>query len=589
MAKDDWSVVGTEDDWEPVQEAPAPVAQSLPTLGQSMEEEMASRPAWEQVLGGVGTAPALAYEGIKGLFGRTNHTNVDEQRALRDTNWNARGGNIAGNLGMAYMLPVRAGAGMAGMIGGRVPAMVAGRGGMLGDTVLTAGALGAVLEPGGLAERAKAGITSMVASAAAPALTALGQGVRRMTTSTGRQIAVGEALRREVGSKADDLAAALRGTDDAAMAVGVKPSSAMLTKNPVLEVLESGSRAKRADLWRGVDGQNAQARWDALLTRASTKEHLDLLKEARDASTKAMRDKAMTMAETSVLFEKAATIPPAELKSVLARLDDLTGGAMRPNKDVQTLAAYVRKELENGISPRQLYEMRKYLTDGIKAGRADELSQAAKAARPQRIELVQQFDDILNKLSGGEYGDYMKSYAAQSKPITSTQAMQDIVGALERGQPVGQVPAAMTAASNTVGRLRDSYGSKQIGSQTFDRFLPEDRSFMNSLTQNLADQARVMSSKATLGSPTAGLLANIGRAEATTRFLKNGAQMLPIPGGGILASKALDEAGNRAEQELARLLQNPEALALALDRAKVAEQLMRRASGAGAASAAANR
>jgi len=589
MAKDDWSVVGTEDDWEPIEDAPAPAPQTLPTLRQSMQQEMEGRPAWEQVLGGIGTAPALAFEGIRGLFGQTNPTNVEEQRALRDANWSTRGGNILGNVGMAYMLPVRAGASAAGVIGGRAPAMMASRSGRVADTMLTAGALGAAVEPGGLAERALAGGTSFLTSGIAPAVTGMAQGARRMVTPTGRQIAVGEAVRREVGDSADDLAVALRGTDDAAQAVGVKPSAAMLTKNPVLEVLESGSRAKRADLWRGVDGANAQARWDALLARANTKEHLELLKQARDASTKAMRDKAMTMAEASVFFEKAADIPPAELKSVLATIDDLTRGAKRPNKDVQTLVSYVRGELDKGTSPRQLYEMRKYLTDGIKAGRSDELSQAAKAARPERIELVRQFDEILNKLSGGEYGDYMKSYAAQSKSITSTQAMQDIAGSLERGQPVGQVPAAMTAASNTVGRLRDTYGSKQIGSQVFDRFLPEDRSFMNALTQNLSDQARVMSSRATLGSPTAGLLSNIGRAEATTRFLKNGAQMLPIPGGGILASKALDQAGNAAEQELARLLQNPEALALALDRAKVAEQIMRRASGVGAASAAANR
>jgi hypothetical protein len=104
---------------------------------------------------------------------------------------------------------------------------------------------------------------------------------------------------------------------------------------------------------------------------------------------------------------------------------------------------------------------------------------------------------------------------------------------------------------------------------------------------SLKRQADSMTSKATLGSPTAPLIANAGRADAVSRsVVQNGVARL-LPGGDILASKVFDKLGRQGEEELARLLQDPEAMADAIAAAIRARRIQAGASRLGAGSGAA--
>jgi hypothetical protein len=542
-----------------------------------------------QLFAGAGSAPVLAGQGLAGLVGQENPQTIQNWRAVQRATPATLGGNIMGNVGMFGVAPTQLGAGGirvgAGAMGVKAPGMISSRPWMVGDTVASSGVLNAAVEPGTPQDRAMAGIWALGSSAAVPGAYALGAGGRRMLTSGGKRIQVGEGLRAELGEEGTQrLSAGLTGPDRAQGLLGVRSSAAVRTGEPTLEALESGSRATRGDLWRTFDQDNARARWDALNTRAGTAEELDALKRNRDLTTGASRDEALTDAQITAQMTLGNPVSEQILRPITSKLNDIRTGSSRPNKNAQTLADYVEGQLREGVTPEQLYTIRKELTDGVAKGRNDELSNAIKAARGERMSLVSMIDDALDELSGGSWRSYLKEYAGKSLPITSKQALLDMVGALQRGQPLGEVPSAMTASWKTVGNLRDRFGQKEIGSKLFDRLEPTDRQLINTLVENLKRQSDAMTTKATLGSPTAGLLANSSRAQNITQGLLGAKAAALIPGGGLLTGAAFDNLGRKAETELARLLQNPEELLEAIKAAERAELLRKSSSRVGAAS-----
>jgi hypothetical protein len=536
----------------------------------------------EQAFAGAGSALARAGHGLVGH----DNTNPDVQnwQSLASATPDTIGGNLLGTVGLFGAGPTRLGTGAAGMVG-KVPAWLAGRTGTAVDTALTGALVNAAATPGDFSERAYEGMWGL-GGGVIPGLYAVGAGGRRMVTSGGRQVAVGEGVLTETGNKAERLIEDLKANDPGAP-IGVRSTSAMKTQDPTLQTLESGSRAKRGDLWKPTDQQNAKARWDALLGRAGTKEELEALEAGVNAKTGGLREKAITEAQAIEGLRGIDLMP-----SMVRPIQQLAANwrfSLRPNRGAQKLADYVEGELKQGITPEQLYVMRKELADGIKPGRNDELSNAVKTARKQSVEAIKAIDEVLDNLSGGGWGEYLSQHSKGMKPVESKRALQDIAGSLERGMPAGVVPPAMgeSAAWKTVGTLRDRFGNKELGKKTVQTLLPEDKELVDAIVDSLKRQADSMTSKATLGSPTAPLIANAGRADAVSRsVVQNGVARL-LPGGDILASKVFDKLGRQGEEELARLLQDPEAMADAIAAAIRARRIQAGASRLGAGSGAA--
>jgi len=575
--------------------APKPVTLGAAGLRDSVQEEARSRSAGERILAGIGTAPRLAAEGLSdagapksGSFLdranaaitqfnpvsrqvarlsellKTGRNTQIEQDALKETDYYTQGGNIVGNVAMSALTPMKTG-------------VASGRAGMVADTGITTGLINSAITPGSDAERVISGATASGMSMAAPvAMGVLGMGgpMNRALMDSGKRTAVGEALRTELGSKTDEIAAALRAQSITGKTLGTQSTAAMLTGSPALEVLEVGSRVKRGDLWRDFDKSNAATRWEKLLSAAGTPEATNALRTARDNLTSDMRESALNSA--SYAIRSQAGDIAASTRPLIDKLTQLSEGRLRPNRDVQTLVSYVNSELGKGVTPAQLYEIRKVLTDGIAAGPTSELAQAARAARPQRVEIIGLIDDSLNDLSRGAWGKYLKAYADASPPISSATALQKIVDALKRGQPEGAVPVAMGEgpAWKTVGNLRDRFGQKQFGSKTIDQLLPEDRRVLEAIATELKQQADTMSARTVLGSPTAQFLAAAGRVDPIARNVVSAGAEKMLPFGGLLTSKMFDKYGRRGEEVLAQLLQNPRMLAEALDQAKMAQALM---------------
>jgi hypothetical protein len=537
----------------------------------------------EQAFAGAGSTLARAGHGLVGHD--NSNPDVQNWQSLASATPDTIGGNLLGTIGLFGAGPTRLGTGAAGMVG-KVPAWLAGRAGTAVDTALTGALVNAAATPGDFSERAYEGMWGL-GGGVIPGLYALGAGGRRAVTSGGRQVAVGEGVLTETGNKAERLIEDLKANDPGAP-IGVRSTSAMKTQDPTLQTLESGSRAKRGDLWKPTDQQNAKARWDALLGRAGTKEELEALEAGVNAKTGALREQALSDAQLSTIFSQSGDVTQPMLKPLEKMVADWRFN-LRPSKGAQKIADYIEGEMKQGLTPDQLYVMRKELVDGIKPGRNDELSNAVKTARKQSVEAIKQIDEVLDTLSGGGWKEYLSTHGKSMKPVESKRALQDIAGSLERGMPAGVVPPAMgeSAAWKTVGTLRDRFGTKELGKKTVETLLPEDKELVDAIVDSLKRQADSMTSKATLGSPTAPLIANAGRADAVSRsVVQNGVARL-LPGGDILASKVFDKLGRQGEEELARLLQDPEAMASAIAAAIRARRIQAGASRLGAGSGAA--
>lgn len=568
-----------------MERAAGPIAQKPFPLGQegmadAIKSEAAAFSPADQRLAGAGSAPMLALEGLKGMVGADDPATAQNWKAVSGATPQSAIGNMAGNVGMfAAMPPAAVGPAVLGLGGRALP-----RAGQVADMVGTQAGVAAATTPGDAGERLVAGLTG-AAGGAAPAAVGAAQGTRRMASNAGRQLDVAEGLRREIGDT-DQLVAALRDTAGYPTAnIGVRPSSAMATRHPVLETMETGSRVRTGDQWTGFDRGNAQARWRALEAAAGTPEELARLRGARDAFTGPMRDEALgTMKGT---FYHTGH----KLENLDAALNNLATGTNRPNKDVQTMVNYVKGEIEQGASPEQLYTVRKMLTDGVAAGPTSDLSQAARAARPQRMEIIGEIDKALNDMSGGKWEKYLEAYKIASPQISSKGALQKITDSLMSGRAAGEVPASMgeRAAPYTVGKLNERFGTKTFGSQEFDQLTPQHRRLMDSLIQDLYTQQGVMQPRGMLGSPTASNLANAGRVGQITNSMVDAAgSVIPYAGGAISASVKGGMA-RRSEETLAQMLQNPDFLAQALQDAARAQALLTTSGRAGAAGSAAKR
>mgnify|MGYP003654310167 CR=1 FL=1 len=548
-----------------------------PTPEDELQSQVQETKGGEQFLTGMSSAANLGYQGLRGVAGATDPVEVSKWKTVKESTPYTLAGNLAGNAGMMAALPLRGAASVAGAVG-KVPAWLGGRAAGVADATLTSGGVNAALTPGDIGARTEAALYGAAPVFGIGGTQAVIQGGRRMATPSGRRIEVGENIRADVGSdRANLLAGALKRSSPDSDIMGVSPSASMVTNDPVMQVLESGSRAKRSDLWQALDRENAASRWQTIKGAAGDSEQLAKLRADRDAVTTPSRDYAMDKANFEIRQRMGDASSVAQ--PILNTLDRLETGASRPNAAVQTMAKYVRGELEKGTTPAQLYTVRKMLTDGIANAPTSELSQAARAARPERMQLIKHIDDALDELSQGQWGKYLEQYKSASPTISSKTALQNIIDKLERGIPEGQVPPSMgeSAAWKTVGNLRDRFGEKIFGTKVIDQLLPEDRKVLEALITNLKSQSDSMRAKGILGSQTGALGANMGRVDAVTQRVVGAAaeHALPIPGVSIFASKIFDKYGRAAEEELANLLQNPKALAQALERAKTADTVTR--------------
>ena len=560
-----------------------------PSMQERVSEEVRAEPKYKQALIGAGTVLPRAYQGIRGIFGDVPKQEIQELNMVRGATPASSLGAMGGDIALSSSFPTK--------VLGSIPAVartfpsVLSRPGQIADLMATSAATQAAIAPEDKGTAASwgaaAGVLPSVVGAGQRMLPQAAGGVR------GPQVA-GENLLRDFGPDADNVIRQLRSEYN--LVPGVSGTSAVVTQNPYLRTLETGSRVGNAPLWMPLDESNSAARYAQLLKMAGTPAEREALIEARTLATNRPRAEAFEAARTIQGMTRQKVLDP-----LMRSLDDMAKGEQRENPSLQKIVSYVSNAINKpeGITPEQMYTVRKVLTGQIKTGANDELGAAAAVTRKDTVGIVKEIDNSLDKLSGGMWSDYLKTYGAASKDLNSKQALQDVIDRISKGHAEGRTPASLSGQTGelTLGRAVEDLTKAQLGSKTVDLLTPESRQSVEQIKQDLMRTAQAMNAKATGGSPTASFQAARGQANDMASTLAGytgaaaGGALAGNVGaaiGGSVGKNLASQAGTKNAEILARLLQNPQYMAEMLQKAKQSQLILdiAKRGGAGTAGAA---
>ncbi|MGL4678222.1 MAG: hypothetical protein ACRCWC_02415, partial [Plesiomonas shigelloides] len=330
-----------------------------PTIPERVTAEIKKEPAWKQVLLGASTTPVRMVQGVSGLILppalRPEKQDIEEVKMIRESTPLTSLGGMFGDIGSYAALPTR-GINMA--TGGR---QMVSRGGQVADVAATSASIQALTSPENRLPAAAWGALAGIG----PAVMGGSQRISRQSIGGVSEPQVqGETLLRQFGNESDNLIRALKG--EYAPVPGVSGSAAVVTKDPRLQTLETGSRTGQGQMWMPFDKANEEARFNALMKAAGTQAERDALAAERNRVTGSMREGA---------FREATTTPDTlsmapSINRMRQTVNELKTGEQRPNPAVQKVTSYVERELFNpqGTTPQQLYTVRKVLTGQLKTG-----------------------------------------------------------------------------------------------------------------------------------------------------------------------------------------------------------------------------
>ena len=582
-----------------------------PTIQERVSQEVGKESKFKQALLGASTTPVRMMQGVEGALeslpapimgpsamptGRysaptlppsgkvfNSPQDIENVKMIRGATPMTSLGGMFGDIGSYSALPVR---GISMATGGRA---LPGRIGQMADVAATSAATQALTSPENRMQAAAYGTLAGIVPTA-------GWGVQRAFPERAGGVSApqvqGEALLRQFGNESDDLIRALKG--EYAPVPGVSGSAAVITKDPRLQVLETGSRTGQGQMWMPFDKANEEARFNALMKAAGTQAERDALVAERSSVTGPMREGAFKESENTL----NTFIGPPSINKMRQTINELKTGEQRPNPAVQTVANYVEKQLfgPQGATPQQLYTVRKVLTGQLKTGANEEIGAAAAASRKQTMNLVDQIDENLNSLSGGKWSNYLEKYKDLSKEVSSKTALQNAIDDMTINLAQGAVPPALSGKTGeqTLSRLINKFALEDFGAKTIDKLTPEARRLVDALKDDLARTAAGMNARATGGPGTAQYLAAQGRAKGlASQLVRTGAGAIaggPVGGiaanvAGDLVSTALARSGEEGAQILARLLQDPRYMAAMLEKARTSQRQLDIASRVGAGTA----
>ena len=560
-----------------------------PSLQERVSTEVGAEPKYKQALIGAGTVLPRAAQGIRNIFGNVPKEEIEELKMVSGATPASSLGAMGGDIALGLSLPTR-GMSMIPGVSKAIPS-ISSRPGQIADLMATNAAIQAVIAP----ENKDTAAAWGAASGVLPSI--FGAGQRMLPQSVGgvsRPQIVGESLLRDFGSESQNVINQLRQQYN--LVPGVTGTSSVVTQNPYLQTLETGSRVGNPQLWMPFDQSNSAARFAELLKMAGTQAERDALIEARTLATTKPRTEAFDAIRTIQGMTRQKVLDP-----LMQSLDDLAKGEQRENPALQKIVKYVSNAINNpaGITPEQMYTVRKILTGQIKTGANDELGAAAAVTRRDTVGIVKGIDDSLDQLSGGMWTDYLKTYGAASKDLNSKQALQDVIDRISKGHAEGRTPASLSGQTGelTFGRAVDDLTNKELGAKTVDLLTPLTRQSVEQIKQDLMRTAQGMNARATGGSPTATYQAARGQANELARQLAGytGAAAGGAVGGNLGAAIGgsagmgmVNQTASKNAEILARLLQNPQYMADMLQKAKQSQLLfeMSKRSGSGAAGAA---
>jgi hypothetical protein len=359
----------------------------------------------------------------------------------------------------------------------------------------------------------------------------------------------------------------------------IPTTAAQATGDARLAQAEAASRARphTSTAWDDFDSARNAEVFGAVEDMAPSDLRIDRLERVRAGRTAPLREQAMAEAA-----QRGDYVAP-----VLAHADNLLAGDTGANTAVAKIANYVKDVIGEEATPGRLYEARKFLAQKLSgpAAMGDDMAAAAKGANRETMGMIAAIDDALagGQKAGSTWDQYLTEYGTRSKPITSGRALQKTLAEMAEKPLRGTTPEVTYTGLKTALK-------KNSGSKYGDKLASGDRTDATALLEHLRSAEGAGRSRKLAGTMGGGSQTNLDSLLAG--FTNKTLRSLPAIGGYV---GRLDEFGRESvEAEMARLLQDPRALAQALEamppsrREQTLIDLMRASNvGAGGAAAAA--
>ena len=256
-------------------------------------------------------------------------------------------------------------------------------------------------------------------------------------------------------------------------------TTAEITQNPVLGSMERRSAADPNQLpaWSEFRAQQNQTRADALMEATKSADNVVPAKEAREAATSPMRERALAAAGKDAWFH----VPVVNEVAAIRASDSWA------SPPVKKLVKYVTDELEGGITPGRLYQVRKTLLDNLSGPTriGDELSNAAKAERSTVLKLRDSIDTALDAASKGKWTPYLKKYASKSGEVNDAEAsalLREAFTAPGAAQRAGVGDMVPSVTGTKLGKAVERFGADDFG----PTFAADTRAQLDALRANIA-------------------------------------------------------------------------------------------------------
>lgn len=244
-----------------------------------------------------------------------------------------------------------------------------------------------------------------------------------------------------------------------------------ISQNPALAAMERGT----GDVtWAPFRAKQAHERFAVLedATKGGTPANIKALEVARDNATASLREKALTEAAKDKWFHMP----------VVKALDDMMSGSSRPNPGVKWVNNYLRGEMDEGITPGQLYEAKKVLQEKLDGPLTpgDQVAASLKNARRETTKIINAIDDALNKSSGGKWQKYIDKYKSESRAVDSAKAQHEI-RQLFTNDAAPTIAGVPELTASRVGRALESEGSGKYGQLLDDKTLERLRELRDNI------------------------------------------------------------------------------------------------------------
>ena len=341
---------------------------------------------------------------------------------------------------------------------------------------------------------------------------------------------------------------------------GVGTSAAVRTQSPELASLERGSRTSGGEHWMDFDRAAHQQRWEALDQGLAGPAELKMALDAADN----VGAKVPYGAVDPAIFNQ-------EMNTFHAALQQAKQTAQyHGNPTVKAAVDYAETTMANAgqVTPELLHTMRRTMAKGLTgAPGAGEAGVRAAGSEPFIIGLTKSMDNVLDNSSGGAWNRWKADYSDAMKQAEAIKADMNIrgkfvdqaTGTLRKTSAGGDDVPVVTGAA--LKQAIASAGSMKRGPRKGQNILrPQSEQLLQSAVKDIEKHGILQRSKAaSTGGGGSDTASNLAQALAMEAILPSGYGSARFVAGQVLGHA--DRKSQKAMQEqLAKLLQDPEKL-----------------------------